>query len=402
MNLISANENFGRLNKNYIFAEVALRTQAYKKENPLSDIMNLGIGDVTLPLPYPISRAMAEAALEMSTPCGFHGYPPSGGYGFLREKLAARYGLFGVSLSEEEIFISDGAKSDLAAFHELFDFFAAMQISPSYPVFGESCLLRGKKLISLPATRENAFLPLPPKGISGGSYLISLCSPANPTGAAYGREALGKWVDFAKESGSIILFDCAYEGYIRDDLPHSIFEIPDAKYCCVEMGSFSKFAGMTGIRCSWCAIPHELSARGMNVGTLWSRRQNMKFNGVSYIIQRGAEAALSAEATPLLQANIDYYMKNAAVIADVLEAHGLYFTGGRNSPYIWLYCGDSWNFFEALLHAGIVGTPGVGFGPFGEGYFRLTSFGSRDDVTEAAKRLDDFLQSNHNFTAYNP
>ena len=363
--MISANENFTRIPENYIFAEVVRRLAEYKKEHPESDVISLGIGDVTLPLPYPISRAMAEASLEMSTHCGFRGYPPDGGYPFLREKIAARYADFGVALSQDEIFVSDGAKSDLAAFHELFGFSCAMQSTPAYPVFGESCLLRGKRLVSLPATRENGFLPPPPKDFPLDGCLISICSPANPTGAAYGWAGLSAWVDFALKSGSLIIFDCAYEAYIRDDLPHSIFEIPEAKYCAVEIGSFSKFAGMTGVRCSLCAIPRELRISGAEVRALWSRRQNMKFNGVSYIIQRGAEAALSDECKPLLRANIDYYMENAAIIADVLRRHGIYFSGGRNSPYLWLRCGDSHGFFEALLHAGVVGTPGIGFGALG-------------------------------------
>lgn len=400
--MISANENFTRIPENYIFAEVVRRLAEYKKEHPKSDVISLGIGDVTLPLPYPISRAMAEAALDMSTHCGFRGYPPDGGYPFLREKIAARYANFGVALSQDEILVSDGAKSDLAAFHELFGFSCAMQSTPAYPVFGESCLLRGKRLVSLPATRENGFLPLPPKDFPLDGCLISICSPANPTGAAYDRAGLSAWVDFARESGSLIIFDCAYEAYIRDDLPHSIFEIPEAKYCAVEIGSFSKFAGMTGVRCSWCAIPRELRIDGTEVRALWSRRQNMKFNGVSYIIQRGAEAALSDECKPLLRANIDYYMENAAIIADVLRRHGIYFSGGRNSPYLWLRCGDSHGFFEALLHEGVVGTPGIGFGALGEGYFRLTAFATRENTIKAAARLDKFLQSDNNFTSYNP
>lgn len=400
--MISANENFTRIPENYIFAEVVRRLAEYKKEHPESDVIRLGIGDVTLPLPYPISRAMAEASLEMSTHCGFRGYQPDGGYPFLREKIAARYADFGVALSQDEILVSDGAKSDLAAFHELFDFSCAMQSTPAYPVFGESCLLRGKRLVSLPATRENGFLPLPPKDFPLDGCLISICSPANPTGAAYDRAGLSAWVDFALKSGSLIIFDCAYEAYIRDDLPHSIFEIPEAKYCAVEIGSFSKFAGMTGVRCSWCAIPRELRIGGTEVRALWSRRQNMKFNGVSYIIQRGAEAALSDECKPLLRANIDYYMENAAIIADVLRRHGIYFSGGRNSPYLWLRCGDSHGFFEALLHAGVVGTPGIGFGALGEGYFRLTAFATRENTIKAAARLDKFLQSDNNFTSYNP
>ena len=400
--MISANENFTRIPENYIFAEVVRRLAEYKKEHPKSDVISLGIGDVTLPLPYPISRAMAEAALDMSTHCGFRGYPPDGGYPFLREKIAARYADFGVALSQDEIFVSDGAKSDLAAFHELFGFSCAMQSTPAYPVFGESCLLRGKRLVSLPATRENGFLPLPPKDFPLGGCLISICSPANPTGAAYDRAGLSAWVDFALKSGSLIIFDCAYEAYIRDDLPHSVFEIPEAKYCAVEIGSFSKFAGMTGVRCSWCAIPRELRIGGTEVRALWSRRQNMKFNGVSYIIQRGAEAALSDECKPLLRANIDYYMENAAIIADVLRRHGIYFSGGRNSPYLWLRCGDSHGFFEALLHAGVVGTPGIGFGALGEGYFRLTAFATRENTIKAAARLDKFLQSDNNFTSYSP
>lgn len=393
MPLITPNENFARLPKNYIFSEVSQRIASYRQAYPEADVISLGIGDVTLPLPYPIARAMSEAALEMSTPSGFCGYPPDGGYPFLRRKISERYAELGIALSETEIFISDGAKSDLSAINELFDFSYAMQASPSYPVFGESCLLRGKRVISIPATMENNFLPPPPKTLAPRACLISLCSPSNPTGAVYDKTALSSWVEFALKSGSLIVFDCAYESYIRDDLPHSIFELPDAKHCAIEIGSFSKFAGMTGVRCSWVAISRELCVGNVGVGELMARRQNMKFNGVSYIVQRGAEAALSEECKPLIRANIDYYAKNASIITEVLHRNGIYFSGGENSPYIWLRCDDSWNFFDSLLRAGIVGTPGSGFGAFGEGFFRLSSFASRENIIKAAARLDEFFTS---------
>lgn len=393
------NGNFDSIAENYIFSEVAKRIEAMRAAHPENEIINLGIGDITLPLPAPVSRAMAAASLEMCTDAGLHGYPPCEGYGFLRDAIAKYYASRGVSVCADEIFVSEGAKSDIAAMPEIFDSYTAAEISPSYPVFAESAALLGKKILRIRATRENAFLPTPPETEKSG-FLIYLCSPANPTGAVFDAKKLAAWVRFALERDSLIIFDAAYEAYIGTNLPRSIFEIPGAAECALEIGSFSKFAGMTGVRVSWCVIPEKLYCGGISVRQVWKRRQSMKFNGVSYINQRGAEAVFSDECAPYLKANIAYYKENARILADVLRAHGIFFTGGENSPYIWLYCGDCRKFFDMLLQAGIAGTPGTGFGEGGAGYFRLSSFAARENIIKAAKILDEFLQSDNNLSAY--
>lgn len=397
--MVKINKNFRNITENYIFAEVAKRINAHSNAYPESEVINLGIGDVTLPLPAPVSRAMAAASLEMCTDAGFHGYPPCEGYDFLRAAIAEYYRSRVVSVDADEIFISDGAKSDLSAMPEIFGSYTAMEISPSYPVFAESAALLGKKIRRIEANRENDFLPLPPDTAEKG-FLIYLCSPANPTGAVFDKEKLAAWVDFAMDSSSVIIFDSAYEAFIGADLPHSIFEISGADGCAVEIGSFSKFAGMTGVRVSWCVIPRTLTAGGDFVLHAWKRRQSMKFNGVSYINQRGAQAVFSDECRKQTAANIAYYKENARILSNVLRKHGVYFSGGENSPYLWLFCGNSWKFFDLLLRAGIAGTPGTGFGAGGEGYFRLTSFALRENILRAAAILDEFLQSDNNFAAY--
>lgn len=391
---IKINENYFNVKKNYLFSEIAKRVNAYKAANPDADIIRLGIGDVTLPLSPVVVEAMKKAADEMGDADTFRGYAPEYGYDFLREKIAEYYKKFPVNLSAEEIFVSDGAKSDVGNIVDILGDNEILIPDPVYPVYLDSNIMSGHKVKFIAGNRENGFLPMP-DGIERKPYVIYLCSPNNPTGAVYGRDALKKWIDFANETGSLIIFDSAYEAFISGDYPHSVYEIEGSKTCAVEICSFSKTAGFTGTRCAWSVFPDELTVGENKLSFLWSRRQATKFNGVPYVVQRAAEAALSDEGQKQCRESIAYYMENARIIAAVLKEKGIYFTGGENSPYLWLECPDgktSWEFFDFLLEKGqIVGTPGAGFGDAGEGYFRLTSFGSRESTLKAAERLKKLL-----------
>lgn len=391
---IKINENYFNVKKNYLFSEIAKRVNAYKAANPDADIIRLGIGDVTLPLSPVVVEAMKKAADEMGDAATFRGYAPEYGYDFLREKIAEYYKKFPVNLSAEEIFVSDGAKSDVGNIVDILGDNEILIPDPVYPVYLDSNIMSGHKVKFIAGNRENGFLPMP-DGIERRPYVIYLCSPNNPTGAVYGRDALKKWIDFANETGSLIIFDSAYEAFISGDYPHSVYEIEGAKTCAVEICSFSKTAGFTGTRCAWSVFPDELTVGENKLSFLWSRRQATKFNGVPYVVQRAAEAALSDEGQKQCRESIAYYMENARILAEVLKEKGIYFTGGENSPYLWLECPDgktSWEFFDFLLEKGqIVGTPGAGFGDAGEGYFRLTSFGSRESTLKAAERLKKLL-----------
>lgn len=391
---IKINENYFNVKKNYLFSEIAKRVNAYKAANPDADIIRLGIGDVTLPLSPVVVEAMKKAADETGDAATFRGYAPEYGYDFLREKIAEYYKKFPVNLSAEEIFVSDGAKSDVGNIVDILGDNEILIPDPVYPVYLDSNIMSGHKVKFIAGNRENGFLPMP-DGIERRPYVIYLCSPNNPTGAVYGRDALKKWIDFANETGSLIIFDSAYEAFISGDYPHSVYEIEGSKTCTVEICSFSKTAGFTGTRCAWSVFPDELTVGENKLSFLWSRRQATKFNGVPYVVQRAAEAALSDEGQKQCRESIAYYMENARIIAAVLKEKGIYFTGGENSPYLWLECPDgktSWEFFDFLLEKGqIVGTPGAGFGDAGEGYFRLTSFGSRESTLKAAERLKKLL-----------
>ena len=391
---IKINENYFNVKKNYLFSEIAKRVNAYKEANPDADVIRLGIGDVTLPLSPVVVEAMKKASDEMGDAATFRGYAPEYGYDFLREKIAEYYKKFPVDLSSEEIFVSDGAKSDVGNIVDILGDNEILIPDPVYPVYLDSNIMSGHKVKFIAGNRENGFLPMP-DGIERRPYVIYLCSPNNPTGAVYGRDALKKWIDFANETGSLIIFDSAYEAFISGDYPHSVYEIEGAKTCAVEICSFSKTAGFTGTRCAWSVFPDELTVGENKLSFLWSRRQATKFNGVPYVVQRAAEAALSDEGQKQCRESIAYYMENARIIADVLKEKGIYFTGGENSPYLWLECPNgmtSWGFFDFLLEkAQIVGTPGAGFGDAGEGYFRLTSFGSRESTLKAAQRLKKLL-----------
>ena len=394
---IKLNENFFNVKKSYLFSEIAKRVKEYSEKNPDKKIIRLGIGDVTLPLPRVAVTALKKAADDMGSAATFRGYAPEYGYDFLREKIADYYKRFSVSRNSEEIFVSDGAKSDVGNIVDILGDNEILIPDPVYPVYLDSNVMSGHKISLLKGTRENGFLPMP-DNTDKKPYVIYLCSPNNPTGAVYSREQLKAWVDFANEAGSLIIFDSAYEAFISGDYPHSIYEIEGADRCAVEICSFSKTAGFTGTRCAWSVFPDKLTVGDTKLSALWSRRQATKFNGVPYVVQRAAEAVLTDEGIKECKALVEYYMENARIIAAALKNSEIEFVGGENSPYLWLKCPKnmgSWEFFDYLLEsAQLVGTPGAGFGEAGEGYFRLTSFGSRENTLEAAKRIDALFGKN--------
>ena len=385
------NQNYRQLQENYLFSEVARRAAAYRKAHPERELLHMGIGDVTLPLCGAVVDALKQAAEEMGKPETFRGYGPEQGYAFLREAVKGYYAGRGVELDVDEIFISDGAKSDLGNILDLLDRENTVCIpDPVYPVYVDTNLMDGRKIVFAAATEANGFLPLPDDSLAAD--VIYLCSPNNPTGAVYRRDQLQRWVDYANERRALILFDAAYEAFIQDpELPRSIFEINGARTCAVEFCSLSKTAGFTGTRCGYTVVPEELCFGGMRFQKMWLRRQATKFNGVSYLVQRGAQAVFTPEGQRQVKENLAYYRRNAAVIMQALEELGVWYTGGKNSPYLWLRCPGgkpSWDFFDSLLHtAGIVGTPGSGFGRNGEHYFRLTAFSSRANTEKAMERL---------------
>lgn len=389
--MINYNKNFDDLQNNYLFAEVAKRVKNYKSSHPTANIISLGIGDVTLPLCPSVVKAMHEAVDDLGKSETFKGYGPYEGYESLRNSIREYYKSFGVDIDSDEIFVSDGAKGDTSNIQEIFSSKGKVLITnPTYPAYLDSSIIMGKQVDYLDANEGNNFLPMP--DFSVDADIIYLCSPNNPTGAVYDKEKLEKWVEYALEKRAIILFDAAYESFVEDEsLPRSIFEIDGSKNCAIEICSFSKFAGFTGVRCGYMVVPKNLKIGGQNANELWSRRISIKENGVSYITQKGAEAALSEEGLRQLRVNIQYYKDNARILIDALKSMKIWFIGGKNSPYIWLKCPNnmkSWEFFDFLLDkTHIVGTPGSGFGTNGEGYFRLTSFGSRKNILEAVKRL---------------
>jgi len=392
---IKINTNFDLLSENYLFSEINKRIKKYKESNEDADIIKLGIGDVTLPLGKTVIDALIKASNEMGNKETFRGYPPEYGYDFIKEAVMNYYKRFNVSLDLDSIFISDGAKSDIGNIVDIFGDNPIYIPNPVYPVYLDSNLMSGRNINYIVGNKENNFLPLPNEDIKPNS-IIYLCSPNNPTGGAYNQEELKKWVDFAKDNGSLIIYDSAYEAFIDDDkYPHSIYEIIGAKDCAIEICSFSKQAGFTGLRCGWTIIPIELESENHKINKLWKRRQATKFNGVSYPVQRAAEAALSEEGILECKNNINYYMENAKLLSNLFDEKGIYYTGGKNSPYIWFKCPNgmkSWDFFDYLLeNANVVGTPGAGFGTFGEGYFRITSFNTHEKTIEAIERLKKVL-----------
>jgi len=387
------NKNYLNLQDSYLFSRISRKVAEYKEKNPEKDIISLGIGDVTLPLCDAVVRAMQVALAEMGTKEGFKGYGPEQGYGFLRQAIVKYYEKRNISLDPTEVFISDGAKSDLGNILDIFSVDNTVLIpDPVYPVYVDSNIMAGRKIIYMDANEGNNFLPLPDASIKAD--IIYICSPNNPTGAVYNREQLRAWVDYAQSCGAIILFDAAYEAFIQDnELPRSIYEIEGAKKCAIEFCSLSKTAGFTGVRCGYTIVPMELVHDDTTLNKLWLRRQTTKFNGVPYIIQRGAEAVFSEEGYAQIRQNIAYYKENAKIISDTFRKMNVWFVGGENSPYIWLKCPTgmtSWEYFDYLLEkANVIGTPGSGFGKNGEGFFRLTSFGDRQNIIKAMTKISE-------------
>ena len=393
---IKVNKNFENIKETYLFSEIAKRVKAYSQANPDKKIIRMGIGDVTLPLPEIVVKAMRNASAEMGEKETFRGYPPEYGYDFLKEAISEHYKEIGVDIPAASIYVSDGAKSDLGNIVDILGDNEIIIPDPVYPVYVDSNLMSGHKITLIEGNLDNGFLPLPDAidhEVEGA--VIYLCSPNNPTGAVYSYEGLKAWVDYALKTGSMIIYDSAYEAFVVEEVPHTIFEIEGAEQCAVEICSFSKFAGFTGVRCGWTVISDKLESDGVKISKLWSRRQATKFNGVSYPVQRAAQSALSPEGKAACSANISYYKKNASMLAVLLRSKAIKFTGGVNSPYIWLECPkgmSSWEFFDFLLNeAQIVGTPGEGFGKSGEGFFRLTAFGTYEATKEACERLDKLL-----------
>lgn len=400
--LLKINNNFAKLPANYLFVEIANRVKKYQDSHPDAEIIKLGIGDVTRPLPKAVVDAMKRAADEMGNASSFRGYGPEAGYLFLKEAIAKNdFQSRGVDISPDEIFVSDGAKSDTGSIGDILGIDNVVAVcDPVYPVYVDTNVMAGRageyiegkgfsKIVYMPCRKENHFLPeLPTQQVD----MIYLCFPNNPTGMGIDRENLKKWVDYALDNQSLILYDAAYEAFITDpDMPHSIFEIEGAKKCAIEFRSFSKTAGFTGVRCAYSVIPKELVFDGVSLNKLWDRRQSTKMNGVSYPVQRAAEAVYSEEGKRGVRENIEYYQNNAKIMLDGLAKAEFEVYGGTNSPYVWMKVPDgltSWEFFDLLLEkANVVGTPGSGFGSCGEGYFRLTSFNTKENTQKAVERI---------------
>ena len=404
--MLQINENFLKLSDNYLFADIAKKVHAFRNQHPELSVISLGIGDVTQPLPAACIEAMQKAVTEMGSSASFHGYGPEQGYDFLRGAiLKNEYESRGVQLELNEIFISDGAKSDCGNIGDILGIQNTVAITdPVYPVYIDSNVMSGRtgvwenrrwsRINYLPCNHENRFIPSLP---AQPADIIYLCYPNNPTGTVLAKEELQKWVDYALEHQSLILYDAAYEAYIQnDDIPHSIYELEGARQCAIELRSFSKTAGFTGVRCGYTIIPQELTAttscgEKIKLNALWNRRQCTKFNGTSYITQRGAEAIYTSEGKQQVRKTIDYYMANARMMRTALQQIGYDVTGGENAPYLWVKTPDnlsSWQFFDHLLNqAQVIVTPGVGFGPSGEGYVRLTAFGKQEDCSTAIQRI---------------
>ena len=384
------NDNFDRLVPNYLFADVARKTNEFAAAHPEKEIIRLGIGDVTLPLAPIVVEAMKKGCEDLKYKETFKGYPEYEGYDFVREAIAGYYKSFGVSVAADEIFVSDGAKSDCGNLPDIFSKDNTVLVTdPVYPVYVDANIMAGRRIIYASSNRDNHFLAMPDKSVKAD--IIYLCSPNNPTGAVYSATQLKEWVDYALENNAVILYDAAYEAFIKDDSPRSVFAIDGARECAIELCSLSKTAGFTGTRCGYTVIPKELKRDGHSLHALWYRRQATKFNGVSWPVQCAAAEVFSREGQQQIQENLNYYKQNAAIISAALDELGVYYTGGKNAPYIWLRCPDDmsgWAFFDYLLeNAAVVGTPGEGFGKNGSGYFRLTSFNSRENTLEAVERI---------------
>lgn len=385
------NMHYTELKDTYLFNTIYRKTDEYLAAHPGEHVLKLGVGDVSYSLCKKVIEALHEAVDDQSRIETFHGYMPEHGAMFLREAIAKYYSGWNVDMTTDEVFVSSGACDDLGDLLEMFDRDnTVLVIEPAYPEYVDTNLLYGRKVIHLPAGEGDGFLPLPDESIDAD--IIYICSPNNPTGSAYTREKLKKWVDYANEKDSVILYDAAYEIFIEeDDVPHSIYEIEGADTCAVEVCSFSKTAGFTGTRVGYTIVPSKLERMGVNLNALWSRNRETRTNGISYILQKGASAVFTPEGQKQIYESISVYKKNAKVIMDALDKCGFWYVGGKNSPYVWMKCPNnmgSWEFFDYLLNElQIVGTPGVGFGSCGEGFLRLSAFGDPDDTKEAAKRI---------------
>lgn len=389
---MKVNHYYDQVQESYLFSDVNKRVAAYQSAHPENKIIRMGIGDVTRPLSASVCEEIANAGKEMGSAETFHGYAPYQGYDFLQNAIIKYYSDRKIELQDSEVFVSDGVKSDLGNILDLFDRENTVLIpDPVYPVYVDTNIMAGRSISFVDATEQNGFLPMPDP--SKKADIIYICSPNNPTGAVYSHEQLRVWVEYALDCGAVILFDAAYESFVQDpSLPHSIYEVEDAKKCAIEFCSLSKMAGFTGTRCGWTIVPQGLVLDGGDLNAMWLRRQSTKFNGVSYVIQRAAAAVFSPDGMAESKANVSYYLENAKVIAQTYRKLGVPFTGGENSPYIWHKCPNgmkSWEYFDYLLEkANVVGTPGAGFGKNGEGYFRLTSFGTREATVEAMERIE--------------
>lgn len=388
------NSNFDNMVPSYLFAEIAKRVNKYVAENPDKKVIRLGIGDVTLPLAPVVVEAMKKGCDDLANKETFKGYPDYEGYDFLREAISEYYSKFGVTVGADEIFVNDGAKSDCGNIGDLFDADNTVLVTdPVYPVYVDANIMAGRKIVYADSTEINGFKAMPDENVKAD--IIYLCSPNNPTGSCYTAEELKQWVDYANKNDAIILYDCAYEAFITEDLPRSIFAVEGARTCAIEFCSLSKTAGFTGTRCGYTVIPKDLVRGGKRLYDVWYRRQATKFNGVSWPVQCAAAAVFTEEGQKQIKENISYYQENARIIAATMDKLGIWYTGGVNSPYIWLKCPNnmgSWEFFDFLLEeANVVGTPGEGFGKNGEGYFRLTSFGDREATKEAVARIEKVL-----------
>lgn len=398
----SINENFLKLEKNYLFINIAKKVNAFLAENPDVKLIRMGIGDVTLPIAPVCVEAMKKGAEEMGVKETFKGYEDSGtGYDFLKQAIADYYASYGVSLKLNEIRVNDGAKSDCGNIVDIFgDDNVILVTDPAYPVYVDSNKMNGRTILYANSNEENGFAAMPDPSVHAD--IIYLCSPNNPTGSVYTKEQLAEWVAYAKANQAIIIYDAAYEAFITEEnIPHSIFEIEDAKSCAIEMCSLSKTAGFTGMRCGYTVICDDLKVTAsdgteVSIAQLWGRRQGSKFNGVSYPVQCAAAAVFTKEGMRQIHKNISYYQENARIIAATMDELGIQYTGGINSPYIWLKCPNnmgSWEFFDYILkEIAVVGTPGEGFGKNGAGWFRLTAFGDRDNTIEAMERLKNLLK----------
>ena len=395
------NENYLNLKQSYLFSEIAHRVAAYQEKNPDKKIIRLGIGDVTRPIGSSVIKALHEGVDAQGNAATFKGYGPEQGYDFLRNAVVNYYAENGVSIDAGEVFISDGAKSDTGNITDLFAQDNVILIpDPVYPVYVDTNIMNGRNITYISANAENNFLPMPDP--AQHADIIYICSPNNPTGAAYNKEQLKVWVDYALANDAIILYDSAYECFITDKtLPRSIFAIEGAKKCAIEFCSLSKTAGFTGTRCGYTIVPKDLkftasSGTEMSLNAMWNRRQTTKFNGVSYIVQKGAAEVFSKEGMAQCRANIAYYQENARIIADCMEKNNIRYFGGINSPYVWFECPmgmESWEFFDYMLNnIQVVGTPGAGFGDNGKYFFRLTAFGTKENTIEAMERFDKMLQ----------